>query len=132
MIAERTRSVAEQFDRLESEARQTTTGIQELKGRLASIDQESKKRIEVALSEGGLMRQQALTEANAQAAQELTKTQRTIQIERDKALLELRLEVVRLTLAVTEQAVENVVDERLHGRMVEKYLSDVDRVAQGV
>ncbi len=130
MVGELTTSIGSEFDKLERETRESAQAMADFRQKLANIDIESKNRIAKALDEGARMKTQAVTEATQQAAAEHAKAKRDIQIERDKTILELRMEVVRRTIEVTERAVETLVDEPLHGRMVDKYLGQLEKAAK--
>ena len=131
MMGDRSKEISDSFERLEREAKAASQKIAELQAKLQGIDAESKKRHQAALDEGAAARAQAITEGNAQAAAELEKAKRSIGIERDKAVLELRTEVARLTLEATEKAVDVLMNEKLHGRIVDGYLEGVEKAARG-
>jgi F-type H+-transporting ATPase subunit b len=130
-LAARRQDVLATFERLEREEREAAARIAEFKERLAGIDLESKKRIQAAIDEGAKAKAQALTEANAQTAAEVEKARRAIGIERDKAVMELRSEVARLTLEATEKTIDGLMNEKLHGKIVDGYLDTVEKAARG-
>ncbi len=130
LLGDRTKSVEDQFAKLEQETQKTAQAVAELKQKLASVDAESKRRIEAAVAEGTRLRDQALADARAQAEGELARVKRDIQIERDKALLELRAEVVRLTVLATEGALDAVITPQVHEKMVDKYLGGLEQAAK--
>jgi F-type H+-transporting ATPase subunit b len=129
-LASRQQEVADTFSRLERETKEASDRIAELKTRLAGMDEESKKRIQQALDEGAKAKAQSLTEANAQAAAELEKAKRAIGIERDKAVMELRTEVAHLTLESAEKTIDAMMNEKLHGRIVEWTLDGMEKAVK--
>jgi len=131
MLAARTQGIQTKFDDLARETREASEGLAAIQARLADIGTETKRRIDAALAEGAKAREQAVAEANTQAAAELAKAKRTIGIERDKAVLELRSELARLTLETTERTIDSLMDEKLHGRIVDDYLDKVEKAARG-
>lgn len=130
-LAARKQEVSDTFERLDRESREAAKRIAEFKERLAGIDAEAKKRMQAALDEGAKAKAQSIAEANAQAAAEMEKAKRSIGIERDKAVMELRTEVARLTLEATEKTIEGLMNEKLHGRIVDGYLDTVEKAARG-
>ena len=110
MLAARSQGIQTKFDDLARETRDASEGLAGIQARLADIGTETKKRIDAALAEGAKAREQAVAEANAQAAAELAKAKRTIGLERDKAVLELRLELARLTLETTEKTIDSLMN----------------------
>lgn len=131
MLANRTKGIQDRFDQLARDTQEASERLASIKAKLADIASESKRRIDKALAEGVRAREQAVAEANAQAAAELAKAKRTIGIERDKAVLELREEVARLTLDMTERTIDSMMNEKLHGRIVDGYLDVVEKAARG-
>jgi ATP synthase F0 subunit b len=131
MLADRSRAIQDRFDQLARDTKEASERLASIQAKLADITSESKRRIEAALAEGARARAQAIAEATAQAAADLEKAKRSIGIERDKAVLELKSEVARLTLEVTERAVDALMNEKLHGRIVDGYLEGVEKAARG-
>ena len=131
MLASRTKGIQERFDELARDTQEASDRLAAIKAKLADIASESKRRIDLALAEGAKAREQAVAEANAQAAAELAKAKRTIGLERDKAVLELRTELARLTLETTERTIDSLMTEKLHGRIVDGYLDEVEKAARG-
>jgi F0F1-type ATP synthase membrane subunit b/b' len=68
-----------------------------------------------------------MAEAVAAAAAEGEKAKRDVQIERDKAILELRAAVTESTVKAVERIVDAVVGDPLNGRLVARYLGDVEK-----
>ncbi|HEY3227535.1 MAG TPA: ATP synthase F0 subunit B [Planctomycetota bacterium] len=131
ILADRTRGIQDRFDTLAREVKETSELLAAVRAKLADVEAEAKRRMQAAIEEGARARERALAEARAQAEVELAKARRNIEIERDKAVLELRAELARITLEVTERAVDALMDEKIHGRIVEGYLGGLDRAAGG-
>ena len=123
----RAKEVGDEFDRLGRETRDVSERLEALKRRLGEIEAESQRRIQAALAEGARLRDQALADAQAQASAELNKARRDVQIERDKAVLELRQQVTELTVAATEKVIDSMMNEQIHGRMVGKYIANLGK-----
>ncbi|HEU4338848.1 MAG TPA: ATP synthase F0 subunit B [Planctomycetota bacterium] len=131
MLRDRSQGIQAKFDDLARETREASEGLAAIQARLADIGTETKRRIDAAMAEGAKAREQAVAEAHAQAAAELAKAKRTIELERDKAMLELRSELARLTLETTERTIDSLMNEKLHGRIVDGYLDVVEKAARG-
>jgi len=131
MLRDRSQGIQTKFDDLARETREASESLAAIQARLADIGTETKRRIDAALAEGAKARELAVAEANTQAAAELAKAKRNIEIERDKAVLELRSELARLTLETTERTIDSLMNEKLHGRIVDGYLDVVEKAARG-
>lgn len=129
-LADRSQEVADSFHRLEQESKEAAARIDEFKRRIAGLDEESKKRMQAALDEGAKAKAQALAEAHAQAAVELQRAKQAIGIERDKAVLEMRYEISRLTLLEAVKSVDAMMTPELHGKMVDRYLEGMEEAAR--
>ncbi len=67
-------------------------------------------------------------EFKVSARQNTDRARREAAIERDKAILELREEAARLTLAAADHLVRAAMNDALHEGLVERYLGRLDGV----
>lgn len=105
-------------------------------------EDESKRRIEAASTEGqGIIaravragediRQQAQQEAKHEGESLLTKARGEIQRERDEAIGELRREFADLTIQVAEKVIERSLDKEAHRQLIEKTLDEMTIMGKG-
>ncbi len=127
MSADRTRGIEEKFTRLDGELAEATRKMSEYQQQLARIGEETQRRLKAGQEEAAKTRAALLAEAQAQAQNEMEKARREVQMERDKAVLELRAMVTELTVAATEKIVDAVMNEQMHGRMVTKYIGALEK-----
>lgn len=130
MAAERTKGIADEFARLERELSETAQKLADTQQKLATISAETQKRIQAAQDEGTRTRANLLAEAQGLARAELEKARRDVQMERDKAVLELRAAVTEMTVAATGKVIGAVMSDAVHGRMVEKTVGELDRTVR--
>ncbi len=128
MLGDRTQGVEDAFRQIEEETAKTSRELSEVRARLAEIQQESDRRHREAMAEAERIRAQALGEAGQQTEALLEKTRREVQIERDKAVLDLRHEAERLTLEAADHLAQAVMDDALQRKMVDTYLGKIDSV----
>jgi F-type H+-transporting ATPase subunit b len=126
MLGERSKAIEDKFSQLDRDVEETKRQVADYGQRLARIDEETGKRIQAAMDEGARSRAALLEEALAQAQAETEKARRDIQMERDKAILELRDTVI----SATERLVDGMMNEQLHGRIVEKSLGSLERAVR--
>lgn len=127
MLSERSKGIENAFAKLDGEIAETTRKLEEYRAKLAAIEKEIQQRLAAAQSEGERIRQNLMAEAVAAAAAEGEKAKRDVQIERDKAILELRAAVTESTVKAVERIVDAVVGDPLNGRLVARYLGDVEK-----
>ncbi len=130
MASSRSKGIADAFAKLESEVAETSRKLEEYKSKLAAIEKELQARIAAAQAEGEKSRATLMAEATAAAAAEGERARRDVAVERDKAVLELRAAVTEATVRATERIVDAVVNEQLSGRMVNKYLGDLEKAVK--
>jgi F-type H+-transporting ATPase subunit b len=128
ILGARTRGIEETFQKIDADTQEAAKRIAELKDKLAHLQEESQRRLQAALKEAQATRDQLLADANAQVQAAAEKSRREIQIERDKAVLELRQEATTLTLQAADQVVQSVMNDALQDKLVAKYLSELDGV----
>jgi F-type H+-transporting ATPase subunit b len=127
-LAQRTQGIDETFKKIEQETGETARALAEFKEKLAKIEQEHQRRLKAALDEAHQERDQILAEAQSEARAAQERAQREIQIERDKAILALRLEATRLTLLAADHLVGKVMNDSVQGRLVETYVATLESV----
>lgn len=66
-----------------------------------------------------------LNEAREKAAAELARAQETIQVEKERAVAELRSEVATLAVAVAERVIERSLTDADHVRLAQKFVEEV-------
>ena len=128
ILGSRTKGIEETFQKIDSDTQETARRIAEVKEKLAQLDQESKRRLAAALKDAQATRDQLMADTTAQVQTAAEKPKREIQIERDKAVLELRQEATTLTLQAADQVVQSAMNDALQDKLVTKYLSELDGV----
>ena len=128
ILGARTKRIEETFQAIDKDTQETAKRIAEIKEKLTQLDQESKRRLQAALDDAHATRAQLVADANAQLQAAADKARREIQIERDKAVLELRQEATTLTLQAADHLVQSTMTDALQEKLVAKYLSELDGV----
>lgn len=128
ILGGRTKGIEETFQKIDQDTQDAAKRIAEIKAKLAQMTEESQRRLQAALDDAQKTRTQLLADANAQVQAAADKTWREIQIERDKAVLELRNEATDLTLRAAEHLVQSTMNDPIHEKLVDKYLNQLDSV----
>ena len=128
ILAGRTTGIEETFKKIDQDTQDASRRMAEIKAKLAQMAQESERRLQAALDDAQKTRTQLLAEATAQVTAALEKTRREIEIEREKAILELREEATSLTLKAADQLIQASMTEPIHGKLVDQYLTRLDTV----
>jgi F-type H+-transporting ATPase subunit b len=128
ILGARTSGIEQTFTKIDQDTKAVTARLAELKEKLAHLNEESRRRLDAALADAEKTKAQLMADANAQVQAAFAKSKNEIQIERDKAILELRHEATSLTLQAADHLVQSTMSEPIHGKMVDKYLHQLDAV----
>jgi F-type H+-transporting ATPase subunit b len=126
-------AMSERTERLEStyaEVEQLRDGMATLKSdyeqRLAATEAEAREQIQNQIKEAQNLRTQLMAEASAKAEELVKKAQEDIEGEKVRVLLELRTEVVNLTLAATGKILGENMDDARNRKLVEEFIDTVE------
>lgn len=114
------------YDAAESEKAQMEQLRADYERRLADIEAEARQRIQAAIKEAQVSREQILNEARERAERALSRGQEEIIREKEKAIVELRREVVDLTINAAGKLIGQSLDEASHKRLVEEFIESVE------
>jgi F-type H+-transporting ATPase subunit b len=128
-LDKRTAGIQETFDKIDHDKAEVERLTKEYGDKLANIEREAHAKLQEAVKEGQAMRAKMVADAQAEASGALEKARREIGIEKDKAIHELRGEVIRLTLSATERVIEQTMTPEVHGKIVDGYLRDLEKKA---
>jgi len=128
ILHSRAQGIEETFQKIDQDTQETLKRLTEMKDKLAHLSQESQRRLDAALADAEKTKAQVISEANAQVQAAFAKAKNEIQIERDKAVLELRHEATSLTLQAAEHLVQTTMNDPIHEKIVDTYLTQLDSV----
>lgn len=123
----RTEEIESTFKKIEQERAEIDRLAKEYKDHLANIEKEAYAKIQEAIKEGTSARNEIVTAAQENARSELEKARSEIHREKEKAILELRNDVIKLSLQATEKIIEMKMDETIHGKLVDGFLRDIEK-----
>ncbi|HLY10266.1 MAG TPA: ATP synthase F0 subunit B [Planctomycetota bacterium] len=128
VLGARTQGIEETFRKIDQDTQETSKRLADMKDKLARLTQESQRRLDAALADAEKTKAQLLSEASAQVQAAFAKVKTEIQIERDKAVLELRQEATSLTLQAADHLVQATMNDPIHEKIVATYLTQLDSV----
>ncbi len=128
-LEQRQMDIAQTYDKVEHTRQEMERLRSEYEQRLASIEAEARAQIQQAVKEAQEVREHILAEARQQAEKMIRDAEEAIRYEREKALAEMRTQVVDLTLLATSRILQESVDDARHRKMVEDF---IDQVASSV
>jgi F-type H+-transporting ATPase subunit b len=124
-LQRRQQDIAQTYDKVEQTRQEMERLRDEYEQRLANIEAEARNQIQQAVKEAQQLREQILAEARQQAEKMVRDAEETIRYERQKALAEMRAQVVELTMLATSRILQESVDETKHRKLVEEFINQV-------
>jgi F-type H+-transporting ATPase subunit b len=128
ILGSRSREIEETFKKIEQDTQETSKRVAEIKEKVAHLAEESKRRLDEAMADALKTKAQVTTESTSQVQAAFTKANAEIEIEREKAVLEIRNKVTALTLGAAEVVVQSAMSDPIHEHLVEEYLTQLDAV----
>jgi F-type H+-transporting ATPase subunit b len=108
------------------EGRESAERLQaQLEKRLAEIDAEAARLLQLASDESKRTREQILKEAQDEARRLLDNAGRQIAEERIRAIRDLRAETVALSMLIAEKALKQSVDAQVQHRLVDEFVTEL-------
>jgi len=97
----------------------------EYEAKIADIAAEAREKIAAAINEGQAAKQQILAEARAKSEEILKRGGEELSRERDKAIIELRAQVVDLAIEAAAKATARTLDDEAQRRLVRQFIEGV-------
>ncbi len=127
-MRERRERIKAEFERIEQEKGDVAKLRQEYEAHLKRVEAESRQRIQEAVTEGQRVAAE-IREASRKESQEmLARAREEIGIERDKAQVALRNDVVNLAMEIAGRVVQEELNAEKHRKLVDAFLAEVEQV----
>ena len=127
-MKERRDRIRAEYERIELEKAAVAKAREEYQGHLKRIEAESRERIQNAVAEGQRVAAEIREIARKEAQETLTRARDEIGIEREKAQLALRAEVVELSMEIAGKVIHEELTPERHRRLVDGFLAEVGEV----
>jgi F-type H+-transporting ATPase subunit b len=127
VLEERRNKIKSEFDDLEQERKKTERLYDDYQTKLKEIDSLARAKIQEASREGQTLANEIKEEARKEAKQIVTRTREEIQRDLDKAKVQLRDDVVNMTLEITERIIAQKLDREKDRELVAQLLDDMQQ-----
>lgn len=97
----------------------------ELEQRIAEIDVEARAKIQAAINDAQTTKEEILAEARAKYDEIIRKGQEDLAHEKDKALAQLRKEIVNLTISATEKIIGGTLDDAKQRTLINDFIDGI-------
>jgi F-type H+-transporting ATPase subunit b len=122
LLDERRAAIAQEFERLDRRREEAEKLRADYEGRLRAIEAEGRERIQEAVNEGRRVAQEIRQRAHDEAREITNKAKQNIQLEIDKARLQLKGEIVCMTISALERVLRQSLDREKHERLIRDFI----------
>lgn len=126
MIRERNEKIKSDYEAAESEKAKAEELRADYEKQIAEIESEARSRIQTAVNEANTAKNQILAEARAKSEDIFHRGQEEIAREKEKALVQLKTEVVDITISAAGKLLGETMDQSKHRKMVADFVNKIE------
>ena len=109
-MQDRQDAIQDAFDSAEAMNKRADEKMRNYSARISNVEEEGREIIRQAKQQADAQAQEILAEARAQASDMIAKAEKNIELEKEKAMEEMRQEIGALALMAAEKIVEKEVE----------------------
>lgn len=125
VLDERRKTVSDRFEDIDRRMNEASRLLKEYEEKLRHIDDEARERHNKAVDEGRRMATELIEKSRKESEEITAKAQAQMAMELDKARIELRRDVVEMTLAATGRLLQANLDEARQRELVDSFIQDI-------
>jgi F-type H+-transporting ATPase subunit b len=124
-LKKREETIKQQLDEAQKTKKEAETLLEDYKRQLAEARSEAQKIINEGKSLGENMRKEIVQKAQAESNQIVKRAQEEIELQKQKAILELQEKIADLSIMAATKIINKSLNTEDHRRLVEEYVSKV-------
>lgn len=128
LLDERRERIKNSFDEIDAKNAEAESLNQQYQAKLRDIDAEARKRLTEAVQEGEKIAAKIKDDARNDAKDVMARTKSEIEQDFAKARIQLKEDVVNLTINATEKIIRERLDTQKHREMIGRFIEDVEKV----
>jgi F-type H+-transporting ATPase subunit b len=128
MIDERRETIQGDFDKAREELEKAEKLRIDYEARMKEAEAEARAKIQEAIREGQDVASGIKEGARGEARELVERAKEELARDVDKAKVQLKLDIVRMTLGATEKMISEKLDEAKHRELIEGFINDVEKV----
>ena len=128
LLEERRQKIKSEFEAAAQKKEEANQLLSSYEAKLKEIDAAARTKITEAVAEAQKIAAEIKEEARKEGRELVVRSQAEIAREIAKAKVQLKEDMVAISLTATEKIISQKLDEQGHRRLVEEYLSRVERV----
>lgn len=126
LLEGRRRAIEEGFADIDRRRAETEKLHQDYTEHLRNIEQEARAKIQEAVGDGRRIADEIKENARAESQRMIEQALRNIELENAKARVELRDQIVAMTMLASEKLLKQRVNEETDRRLVSEFLAELD------
>jgi F-type H+-transporting ATPase subunit b len=126
-MKERRERIRAEFERIEQEKAAVAELRQKYESHMKQVEAESREKIQSAVAEGQQVATDIREIARQEAQEMIARAREDITLERDKARVTLRNEVVELAVEIAGKVVKEELTAEKHRKLVDGFLAEVEQ-----
>lgn len=123
----RRKKIQETFDAADAVSRRADAKLAKYERRIAHVEEESRAIMRESKKRAEAQAQQIIDDATKQAGEIIARAERAVEMERVKALEDMRQEIAELALLAAEQIVEKEVDKTGQDAIIDDVIGNARR-----
>jgi len=123
ILEQRQADIKATYDQLDADRDEMIKTRREYEQRLAGIEAEARERIQAAVKEAQTLRDQMLADAHKQAEAIIERSRTDSQREREKVFLDMRQQIVSLSLAAAGKVIGESLDTPRQIKLVDDFIA---------
>ncbi len=127
LLDERRNKIASEFERIDSLEDKFNNLKADYEKKMNQIDQEARQKLQEAVDEGRTFAREITDKARDEAKLIIEKTNQNIQIEMDKAKIELKNYIIDLSIKSSERLLHEKLDDEKHKSLLAKFISEIEK-----
>jgi F-type H+-transporting ATPase subunit b len=130
VLDERQRRIEQGFEEIRAKQADADQLHEDYGAKLRDIEAEARGRVQEAVAEGRRVAAEITENARDEAVKITERAQRNIQIEIEKARLELKQEMIAMTIQTSERLLREKLDDETNHKLVASFIDDLEQREQ--
>ena len=125
MIDSRQKEVDDMYDDAETSRKDAEIMKTEYEKKLASANEESEEILKAAVRKAQLREEEILREADRKAARTLKRAEEQVELEKKRAINEIKNEVSDMAIGIAAAVIERDVNKKQHEAMIDEFIRNM-------
>jgi len=127
MMDERRQKIKDEFQHIDEEKAKAAQLLTEYEERIRGIELERRQKIADAIAEGHKIASEIKTDAQEEARGIVTRTSEQLQRDVEKAKVQLKEDMVNITMAAAERILHEKVDQKKERELIDKFIDGIEK-----